>query len=191
MVTAWLSKSRMNDPGVNQVDCAELIRKSKDYVYGKWVYKVLGIWKGYYKVKKSSLVSCMKPWTEVRNDNKYMKYHPKLTYQLSFWNVSRKVDYHAKLAFAAHQIYWWISSLLLVASQPKSLMLYCIKRLIYCMYSGMSGFIFTLHEFPSFIVTAVHLYTLKQISPLSIQENVPVQQFPIPMDPDCIIYSHQ
>ena len=35
----------------------------------------------------------MKPWTEARND-KYMKYHSKLTYQLSFWNVSRKVDYH-------------------------------------------------------------------------------------------------
>ena len=35
----------------------------------------------------------MKPWTEARN-NKYMKYHSKLTYQLSFWNVSRKVDYH-------------------------------------------------------------------------------------------------
>ena len=29
-----------------------LIRKSKDYVYGRWVYKVLGIWKGYYSVKK-------------------------------------------------------------------------------------------------------------------------------------------
>ena len=36
----------------------------------------------------------MKPWTEARN-NKCMKYHSKLTYQLSFWNVSRKVDYHA------------------------------------------------------------------------------------------------
>ena len=70
-----------------------LIRKSKDYVYGIWVYKALGIWKGYYRVKKS-LVSYMKPWTEARN-NKYMKYHSKLTYQLSFWNVSRKVDYHA------------------------------------------------------------------------------------------------
>ena len=70
-----------------------VIRKSKDYVYGIWVYKVLGIWKGYYRVKKS-LVSCMKPWTEVRN-YKYMKYHSKLTYQLSFWNVSRNVDYHA------------------------------------------------------------------------------------------------
>ena len=33
----------------------------------------------------------MKPWTEARNNNKYMKYHSKL----SFWNVSRKVDYHA------------------------------------------------------------------------------------------------
>ena len=71
----------------------EIIRKSKDYVYGIWVYKALGIWKGYYRVKKS-LVSYMKPWTEARN-NKYMKYHSKLTYQLSFWNVSRKVDYHA------------------------------------------------------------------------------------------------
>ena len=29
-----------------------LLRKSKDYVYGKWVYKVHGIWKGYYRVKK-------------------------------------------------------------------------------------------------------------------------------------------
>ena len=36
----------------------------------------------------------MKLWTEARN-NKYMKYHSKLTYQLSFWNVSGKVDYHA------------------------------------------------------------------------------------------------
>ena len=70
-----------------------LLRKSKDYVYGIWVYKALGIWKGYYRVKKS-LVSYVKPWTEARN-NKYMKYHSKLTYQLSFWNVSRKVDYHA------------------------------------------------------------------------------------------------
>ena len=41
-----------------------------------------------------SLVSYMKPWTEARN-NRYIKYHSKLTYQLSFWNVSRKVDYHA------------------------------------------------------------------------------------------------
>ena len=36
----------------------------------------------------------MKLWTEARND-KYIKYHSKLTYQLSFWNVSRKVDNHA------------------------------------------------------------------------------------------------
>ena len=36
----------------------------------------------------------MEPWTEARN-NKYMKYHSKLTYQFSFWNFSRKVDYHA------------------------------------------------------------------------------------------------
>ena len=69
------------------------IRKSKDYVYGIWVYKALDIWKGYYRVKKS-LVSYVKPWTEGRN-NEYMKYHSKLTYQLSFWNVSRKVNYHA------------------------------------------------------------------------------------------------
>ena len=31
-----------------------------------------------------------------KNNNKYMKYHSELTYQLSFWNVSRKVDYHAR-----------------------------------------------------------------------------------------------
>ena len=28
-------------------------------------------------------------------NNEYMKYHSKLTYQLSFWNESRKVDYYA------------------------------------------------------------------------------------------------
>ena len=28
------------------------VRKSKDYVYGIWVYKALDIWKGYYRVKK-------------------------------------------------------------------------------------------------------------------------------------------
>ena len=37
----------------------------------------------------------MKPWTEARSNNKYMKSHSKLTYQLSFSNVSRKLDYHA------------------------------------------------------------------------------------------------
>ena len=71
-----------------------LKRKSKDYVYGIWVYKVLGIWKGYYRVNKS-LVSCMKPWIEARN-YKYMKYHSKLTYQLSFWNVSRRQVVHPR-----------------------------------------------------------------------------------------------
>ena len=94
----WISEFRRTNP--QELKCWStfcvnyfLIRKSKDYVYGIWVYKVLGIWKGYYRVKKS-LVSCIKPWTEARN-NRYMKYHSKLTYQLSFWNVSRKVDYHA------------------------------------------------------------------------------------------------
>ena len=67
------------------------IRKSKDYVYGIWVYKALGIWKGYYRVKKS-LVSYVKPWTEARN-NKYMKYHSKLTYQLS---LSGEPDYFGR-----------------------------------------------------------------------------------------------
>ena len=62
---------------------AELLRKSKDYVYGIWVYKVLGIWKFYHRVTKS-LVSCIKPWTGARNNNKSMKSHSKLTYQLSF-----------------------------------------------------------------------------------------------------------
>ena len=28
------------------------IRKTKDYVYGIWLYNALGIWKGYYRVKK-------------------------------------------------------------------------------------------------------------------------------------------
>ena len=57
----------------------------------------------------------MKPWTEARN-NKYMKYHSKLTYQLSFWNVSRvhmhvyicKYKYpndHLKALFLAYSYY--------------------------------------------------------------------------------------
>ena len=56
-----------------------LLRKSKDYVYGIWVYKVQGIWKGYYRVTKS-LFSCMKPWTEARNDNKYMKFQTHISW---------------------------------------------------------------------------------------------------------------
>ena len=58
-------------------------KESKDYVYGIWVYKVLGIWKGYHRVKKiTSFI--MKPWTKARNDNEYMKSNSKLTYQHSF-----------------------------------------------------------------------------------------------------------
>ena len=35
----------------------ELLRKSKDFVYGIWVYKVLGsLWKGYYRVKITSFM---------------------------------------------------------------------------------------------------------------------------------------
>ena len=33
--------------GIIQNNCRESLRKSKDYVYGIWVYKALGIWKGY------------------------------------------------------------------------------------------------------------------------------------------------
>ena len=53
------------------LDSRELVKKSKDYVYGIWVYNILGIWKGYYRVKKS-LVSCTKPWTEARNIQTYI-----------------------------------------------------------------------------------------------------------------------
>ena len=51
----------------------------------------------------------MKPWTEASN-NKYMKYHSKLTYQLSFWNVSQKLDYHAggKWFIQWHKCNLWI-----------------------------------------------------------------------------------
>ena len=33
------------------------IGKSKDYVYGIWVYKALGIWKGYYRAKQIMIFS--------------------------------------------------------------------------------------------------------------------------------------
>ena len=69
------------------------IRKSKDYVYGICVYKVPGIWKGYYRVEK--ITGFMHETVNRARNYKYMKYHSKLTHQLSFWNVSRKVDYHA------------------------------------------------------------------------------------------------
>ena len=81
---------------VNTLRPDKHIRESKDYVYGIWVYKALGIWKCYYRVKQS-LVSYMKLRTKARN-NKYMKYYSKLTYQLSFWNVSRQVVYICHLS---------------------------------------------------------------------------------------------
>ena len=54
----------------------------------------------------------MKPWIEARNKNRYMKYHSKLTYQLSMWaekwtimqeasgssmapNAARRISYQA------------------------------------------------------------------------------------------------
>ena len=90
------------------------IRKSKDYVYGIWVYKALDIWKGYYRVKKS-LVWYVKPWTEARN-NKYMKYHSKLTYQLSFWNGTNS---HPVLwAHNSHPVLWAHNPLWLRQYQP-------------------------------------------------------------------------
>ena len=104
-----------------------LIRKSKDYVYGIWVYKVLGIWKGYYRVNKS-LVSCMKRWTEA--NNKYMKYHSKLTYQLSFWNVSRKVDY-----IAVKDNFHFTSSILLYGdaqATPRDIMMTSSNKNSHC-----------------------------------------------------------
>ena len=87
LIIVWLL-IKINDSSGDLVtsrrrEIGSSMRKSKDYVHGIWVYKVLGIWKGYYRVKKS-LVSHMKPWTEARNSNEYMKSHSKLTYQLSF-----------------------------------------------------------------------------------------------------------
>ena len=50
-------KSKLNSSGMYDVTGTWIIifspalknqiRKSKDYVYGKWVFKALGIWKGY------------------------------------------------------------------------------------------------------------------------------------------------
>ena len=37
--------------------CQFPIRKCKDYIYGIWVYKVHGLWKVYYRVKKSLVSS--------------------------------------------------------------------------------------------------------------------------------------
>ena len=95
----WIFKIKVRNSYISamtlafEIQSQILIRKSKDYAYGIWVYKVLGTWKGYYRVK-NPLVSCMKLGTEARN-NEYMKSHSKLTYQLSFLDVSQKVDYHA------------------------------------------------------------------------------------------------
>ena len=65
----------------------------------------------------------MKPWTEARNNNKYMKYHSKLTYQLSFWNVSQKVNYQAGGR------YWYWSSLVQIIS--KTLILIWVIQPLY------------------------------------------------------------
>ena len=40
--------------GYDHLSSKVLKRKSKDYIYGIWMYKVLGIWKGYYRVKRYS-----------------------------------------------------------------------------------------------------------------------------------------
>ena len=94
IISKFISTSTISEcANFYRIGCFCSIRKSKDYVYGIWVYKSIWYMKRLLKSKKW-LVSCMKSWTEARYD-KYMKYHSKLTYQLSFWNVSRKVDYHA------------------------------------------------------------------------------------------------
>ena len=59
------------------------LRKSKDHVYGTWVHKSLGIWKGHHR-EKNPLVSCMKPWTQARNNNKNIKYHSKPHVKIHF-----------------------------------------------------------------------------------------------------------
>ena len=45
-------------PYVNVITypCPNPDKKIKDYVYGIWVYKVLGIWKCYYRVKNTSFM---------------------------------------------------------------------------------------------------------------------------------------
>ena len=52
-------KTKIQSSDINQLWAS--LRKSKDYVYGIWVYKALDIWKGYYRVKKSlvSYVICV------------------------------------------------------------------------------------------------------------------------------------
>ena len=49
---AWLTVIREKTYLMWTFQINILIRKSKDYVYGIWVYKALDIWKGYYRVKK-------------------------------------------------------------------------------------------------------------------------------------------
>ena len=48
LIALWID----TDIQFGQSTIAYCIRKSKDYVYGIWVYKALDIWKGYYRVKK-------------------------------------------------------------------------------------------------------------------------------------------
>ena len=64
-------------------------RKNKDYVYGIWVYKALGIWKGYYRVKK--ITGPLEPDGPLdcgahSFDLVMIKYLPILFRFKSFWN---------------------------------------------------------------------------------------------------------
>ena len=53
-----------------------------------------------------------------------MKYYSKLTYQLSFWNVSRKVDYHAGGKWFIHARYYFLFFI--------NCLVYCIKYFSLC-----------------------------------------------------------
>ena len=50
-VFVWEGGDASNFSTRTEISIRFKIRKGKDYVYGIWVYKVLGIWKGYYRVK--------------------------------------------------------------------------------------------------------------------------------------------
>ena len=69
--------------------CDFVIRKSKDYVYGIWVYKALGIWKSYNRVIISAgVIACQL----ASNCFKYYNLWYDVTFAWCYWEKNSKFN---------------------------------------------------------------------------------------------------
>ena len=80
-----------------------LLRKSKGYVYSIWVYKVLGIWKFYYRVKK--ITSFMH-----KTVNRGKKCDEMSNYWTGQWDMIRYLIFHEQNLQNTHNFAYVISN---------------------------------------------------------------------------------